>query len=1127
MMTVLSIWQGIAESFYNNLIVEDRYMHIVDGLKTTLVITLFAVLLGTLLGGGICWMRMNRRKWLRTIATVYIDIMRGTPVLVMLMIMYYVVLAPVNASGVIVSIITFAMNMAAYVCEMLRTGIEGVDKGQTEAGLSLGLSKTGTFFYIVLPQAVRSIIPVYQGEVISLLKSTSIVGYVAVMDMTKASDIIRARTFEAFFPLILVALIYFLIAWLIGLLLKALSRPRKRMPAAMLLVPLLALTLQSCSDGDVKGNEITSETDLDGRPVSVLLGSNQEQYVHERRGVDGVLSFNSEVDALESVLRGKSDGFYIDDLFSIEPLALHPELDTISTAIKESPIAVCFGFENRELSQQFKGFMEIFGDSEENHEMFRRWMDVSAPNRHRDIAAVESGTPFKVALLGTVPPFNFILDGAFDGYEVELMRRFALYAKRPVEFVAMDFGAMIPSLVSGKVDAALSIINQTEERQKIIIQIPYYVSHSVVLVRKSESGPGRYITCEDDLNGHVVAANLGTLTESYLYGIHGINNVKSFNSDVDGIEALRKKRVDAYYLDNINAITPLRQYPELDTISTSLPSMPVAACFRPEDTELSEEFARFMETFKSTPEYEGMLSRWLMGAVAEAHEDVAAVETGTPLKVACMLTSAPMGMVMNGVPDGFEIELIRRFAHYAGRPVEFLNMDFGAIIPGILSGKADIAVGTINITEERERALTMVPYYNSKVVALIRRPVPEEDGTEAWIWVLSALAIFGCCALLLSLRRKPAPVPVPEGNPEDGVIIRVSHLSKTFEDGLSVLKDVNAEIRKGEVISIIGPSGTGKSTFLRCLNLLESPTGGSIEIDGCNILAPGVDVPALRRKMGMVFQSFNLFNGMSIMDNITFCPRKLLGKSREEAEAKAMELLQLVGLAEKAGADPSQLSGGQKQRVAIARALAMEPEILLFDEPTSALDPTMVSEVLGVMKTLARKGMTMVVVTHEMRFAREVCNRVFYMNQGIIYESGTPEQIFEHPEKELTRKFINQIREYSYEIKSPSYDYYEMMAGISSFCVRYNMSSSDIDHIAHIVEEGLLLMGVTRGASVKVAYSEKEGSKDVTIRVPDIIDDSILDSEEYVIQTAILRGVCREVSLRSGADGSILHCTLG
>ncbi|MDD5033767.1 MAG: amino acid ABC transporter ATP-binding protein, partial [Methylococcaceae bacterium] len=243
-------------------------------------------------------------------------------------------------------------------------------------------------------------------------------------------------------------------------------------------------------------------------------------------------------------------------------------------------------------------------------------------------------------------------------------------------------------------------------------------------------------------------------------------------------------------------------------------------------------------------------------------------------------------------------------------------------------------------------------------------------------------------------------------------MIKIEHLSKKFGD-LIVLKDITTEIKTGEVVSIIGPSGTGKSTFLRCLNLLENPSGGSIHIDGVDILDKKTDVAKIRQKMNMVFQSFNLFSHLSVLENLTIGPIKLKRMSQEDAQQKAMELLRLVGLAEKADSYPNELSGGQKQRVAIARCLAMEPQIILFDEPTSALDPTMVSEVLSVIRRLVRDGMTMAIVTHEMDFARDVSSRVLYMDEGIIYEEGAPERIFDDPQNEKTRAFINKIRSYT------------------------------------------------------------------------------------------------------------------
>ena len=239
-------------------------------------------------------------------------------------------------------------------------------------------------------------------------------------------------------------------------------------------------------------------------------------------------------------------------------------------------------------------------------------------------------------------------------------------------------------------------------------------------------------------------------------------------------------------------------------------------------------------------------------------------------------------------------------------------------------------------------------------------------------------------------------------------MISVRHLRKSF-NGVAVLKDVNAEVEKGEVISIIGPSGTGKSTFLRCLNRLETPDGGSIHVDGVDVTAAKADLAAVRRKMGMVFQNFNLFGNRDVLGNVMAAPCDLLGVSRAAAKEKAQELLGRVGLADKANALPDELSGGQKQRVAIARALAMDPEILLFDEPTSALDPTMVGEVLSVIKDLAKTGMTMLVVTHEMSFARDVSTRVFYMDEGVVYEEGTPDEVFGRPSKPRTIDFVGRV----------------------------------------------------------------------------------------------------------------------
>ena len=239
-------------------------------------------------------------------------------------------------------------------------------------------------------------------------------------------------------------------------------------------------------------------------------------------------------------------------------------------------------------------------------------------------------------------------------------------------------------------------------------------------------------------------------------------------------------------------------------------------------------------------------------------------------------------------------------------------------------------------------------------------------------------------------------------------MIRVNNLHKSFEKN-EVLKGINEHIEKGEVVVVIGPSGSGKSTFLRCLNLLEEPTSGEIIFEGKNITDKKVDINKIREKMGMVFQQFNLFPHKTVLDNLTIAPIKVKGVSKADAEKKAKELLDRVGLLNKADAYPSSLSGGQKQRIAIARALAMDPDVMLFDEPTSALDPEMVGEVLNVMKELAKEGMTMVVVTHEMGFAREVGDRILFMDKGNIMEEGTPEEIFSNPKNPRTIDFLSKV----------------------------------------------------------------------------------------------------------------------
>ncbi len=358
-------------------------------------------------------------------------------------------------------------------------------------------------------------------------------------------------------------------------------------------------------------------------------------------------------------------------------------------------------------------------------------------------------------------------------------------------------------------------------------------------------------------------------------------------------------------------------------------------------------------------------------------------------------------------------------------------------------------------------------------------------------------------------------------------MIVIRNLRKEYPN-ITPLQNVNAEIKKGDVISIIGPSGTGKSTLLRCINRLETPTSGEILVDGVDICAKKADLPGLRRKMGMVFQSFNLFGHMSIIENLMRAPMDLLRKSKREAYDCGMELLQTVGLASKAENYPDELSGGQKQRVAIARALAMEPEILLFDEPTSALDPTMVGEVLSVIKRLADSGLTMLIVTHEMNFAKNVSNRVFYMDEGIIYEDGTPQQIFDDPKKEKTRRFIRQLKVLSLIIDRSDFDFPAINSSLEEFGRKQMMPQRQI-YRTQLVFEELVMQRLVNEKNIgeihmDVEYSEKEDSVDMIFRYGG--EKLGLPDDEKDLTAITLRGVTKSISHKYDGNENVLVLTI-
>lgn len=353
-------------------------------------------------------------------------------------------------------------------------------------------------------------------------------------------------------------------------------------------------------------------------------------------------------------------------------------------------------------------------------------------------------------------------------------------------------------------------------------------------------------------------------------------------------------------------------------------------------------------------------------------------------------------------------------------------------------------------------------------------------------------------------------------------MIEIKNLRKEYDD-VTPLQDVSVTIGDGDVVAIIGPSGAGKSTFIRSINLLETPTGGQIYLDGEEITAKGYDIKSARRRMGMVFQSFNLFGHLTVIENLMVPPMDLLGKNKQDAYDTGMELLRRVGLAKKALSYPDELSGGQKQRVAIARTLAMDPEVILLDEPTSALDPTMVSEVQAVIRELAKSGKTMLIVTHEMEFARAISNRVFYMDEGGIYEDGTPDQIFDDPQGEKTRQFIRRLKVFEAAINSRDYDFIGFNAELDKYLFQNDVSLPDKNSIRTAIEETVQQILLPRYSHpdirVRVEYSIRDERCLITFDYAGEAFD--IRESDNDISIAMLKNITDEFSYQYDEAGEI------
>ncbi len=727
--------------------------------------------------------------------------------------------------------------------------------------------------------------------------------------------------------------------------------------------------------------------------------------------------------------------------------------EPFNVAVAISPVS-----EIPDAEEKINGFLQEMWDNGTLDDMDERWVkqhDYTMPEieevKNPDFTII-------VGTTGLVEPYSFYQGTELTGHDLEMMKRFALWCNAALEVETYDWDGITPACVSGKVDYIMSNLFETPEKREVMaFSIAYKYVDTVMVVADKQKAPEKIGFFEGVVNSFektfiresrwrlIVDGLLVTLEIALLSGLFGT---------VLGFLLCLWLRCRNRALSTIAKA--------ICRVMEGVPSLVVLMIIY---------FVVFASVKKMPPVLVAIISFSLIFAVAVAgilNTGINTVEAGQWEAAEALGFGRGKTFMRIIMPQAVRKVL----PIYRG---EFVTMLKLTSIVGYISIEDLTKAGDII------RSRTYDAFFPLITTAVI-------------YFLISAVAAFAIARVELKLDVKHAPRKYPKGvevhtdlgmaaevanDYEKGDLIHVEHLKKEYPD-VTPLKDVNTVIRRGEVITIIGPSGTGKSTFLRCINRLETPTDGEIRIFGEDTGKKETDLCRLRQRMGMVFQSFNLFPHLTVIENVMLAPTLLKGESRQEAFDYGIQLLKTVGMAEKALAYPDELSGGQKQRAAIARTLAMRPEIVLFDEPTSALDPTMVGEVLAVIRQLAARGLTMMIVTHEMKFARDVSTRIFYMDQGVIYEEGTPEEIFDTPRKDRTVAFVKRLKVLSFRITSPDYDFIAMSESLQQFGEKHFLDRRRIENLRRAFEEICALNIVPnrdRGGALEISTEYYEVDK--------------------------------------------------
>ncbi len=717
-------------------------------------------------------------------------------------------------------------------------------------------------------------------------------------------------------------------------------------------------------------------------------------------------------------------------------------------------------------------------------DMKQRWVEDHIYEMP-EIAAPENPTmTIKIGTTGLAEPYTFHgEDGELTGFELELIKRFALWANAEIEVHKYTWDGIMAGCEAGQVDYIMSNLFATPEREEVLdFSEPYITVETVMVVAKTAvvEEVGLFESLAASFEKTFIRENRWKLIVNGLLVTLEITVFAGLFGTVLGL-------IHCLLIRSKNKLisTLARAWSKL---IQGIPSLVVLMIIY---------FVIFASSSLS-PVAIGILSFSLMFGVSVAgilNAGIQAVDKGQ-WEAASALGFTKAGCFVRIIlPPAVKHAL----PLYVGEFVAMLKL---TSIVGYISIEDLTKAGDII------RSRTYEAFFPLITTALI-------------YFVIASIISFAFSGLEKAIdplsrpRRLPKgvveisgelPAAAPKAEAAVGEeLIRIEHLKKVYPNA-TPLSDVNTTIHRGEVITIIGPSGTGKSTLMRCINRLETPTDGKIIVFGENVCDKKTDLNKIRRKMGMVFQSFHLFGHLTVIENVMLAPTVLNKQPKQEAYENAMRLLKSVGVAEKALNYPDELSGGQKQRVAIARCLAMSPEIILLDEPTSALDPTMVGEVQAVIKQLSAENYTMMIVTHEMKFAKEASTRIFYMDSGVIYEDGTPEQIFEAPKKERTRAFVKRLRTLEYTISSRNFDLYDLNSKIEEFARRHFMMLLQVKNIQLVLEEIIMnfILKKTENIRINLGFFEADATIEITLRYGDAAYNPFADEDADEISMRLI-----------------------